>query len=130
MAVRMTIEVPGFEHDNPLPAARRVGPLLITSGVSGKEPYTGEYPDGVEAQCARMFTTIRQILEIGGAKAADIVKINFWVGDRAMRPAINKEWLAMFPDPHARPARHTFQTDTLPPGMLVQSEVIAYLAGD
>jgi hypothetical protein len=33
----------------------------------------------------------------------------------------------MFPDPHSRPARHTFQNPDLPPGMLVQCEVIAYI---
>ena len=31
------------------------------------------------------------------------------------------------PDPHSRPARHTFQNPDLPPGMLVQCEVIAFV---
>src|SRR6266853_4525029 len=47
MGRRVSIEVPGFEHDNPIPAACRVGPFLITSGVSGKEPGTGKLPDGI-----------------------------------------------------------------------------------
>ena len=127
MGKRVSIEVPGMVHDNPLPAACRLGPLLITSGVSGKEPGTGTFPEGIEAQCARMFATIRQILEVGGASPDDVVKISFWVKDRAQRPHINKEWLAMFPDPHSRPARHTFQTADLPGEMLVQCEVIAYI---
>ena len=66
MGRRVSIEVPGFEHDNPIPAACRVGPFLITSGVSGKEPYTGKLPDGIEAQCEQMFATVRKILEIAG----------------------------------------------------------------
>lgn len=128
MAKRKSIEIPGLAHDNPLPAACRLGPLLISSGVSGKLPHTGKYPETIEKQCAQMFKTIRQILELGGATPEDVVKINFWVRDRALRPHINKEWLAMFPDPHSRPARHTFQTQDLPEGMMVQSEVIAYIA--
>lgn len=127
MAKRVSIEIPGLVHDNPLPAACRLGPLLISSGVSGKMPHTGKYPETIEEQCVQMFKTIRQILELGGATPDDVVKINFWVRDRGLRPFINKEWLAMFPDPHSRPARHTFQTQDLPEGMLVQSEVIAYI---
>lgn len=126
MSKRVSIEAPGIKHDNPLPAACRKGPFFITSGVSGKLP-DGTYPPGIEAQCAQMFATIRQLLELGGAKPEDVVKINFWVRDRSLRPHINREWLAMFPDPHSRPARHTFETDSLPPGMEIQSEVIAFI---
>ena len=126
MGRRVSIEIPGFEHDNPIPAACRVGPFLITSGVSGKEPYTGKYPEGIEAQCAQMFSSIREILTVAGAVPEDIAKINVWIKDRALRPHVNKEWLAMFPDPHSRPARHTFSAPDLPPGMLVQCEVIAF----
>ena len=127
MGRRVSIEIPGFEHDNPIPAACRVGPFLITSGVSGKEPYTGKYPEGIEAQCAQMFASIREILKAAGATPEDIAKINVWIKDRALRPHVNKEWLAMFPDPHSRPARHTFPAPDLPPGMLVQCEVIAFV---
>ena len=127
MSRRVSIEVPGMEHDNPIPAACRVGPFLITSGVSGKEPYTLKFPEGIEAQCAQMFSTIRVILEQAGAAPADIIKINVWLQDRSLRPHVNKEWLAMFPDPHSRPARHTFNAPDLPPGMLVQCEVIAVI---
>src|SRR5271168_4469359 len=55
MGRRVSIEVPGFEHDNPIPAACRVGPFLVSSGVSGKEPYTGKLPEGIDAQCDQMF---------------------------------------------------------------------------
>jgi enamine deaminase RidA (YjgF/YER057c/UK114 family) len=108
MGRRASIEIPGFEHDNPIPAACQVGPFLITSGVSGKEPYTGKYPEGIEAQCAQMFASIREILKVAGATPEDIAKINVWIKDRDMRP-------------------HTFQNPDLPPGMLVQCEVIAFV---
>ena len=73
MSRRVSIEIPGFEHDNPIPAACRVGPFLITSGVSGKEPYTGKYPEGIEAQCAQMFASIREILKAAGMSYGDLV---------------------------------------------------------
>jgi 2-iminobutanoate/2-iminopropanoate deaminase len=127
MGRRVSIEVPGFEHDNPLPAACRVGPFLITSGVSGKAPWTGKYPEGIDAQCEQMFATLRQILEIAGGSPEDVVKINVWLKDRSQRANLNKGWLEMFPDPHSRPARHTFQANDLPGEMLVQCEVFAVI---
>ena len=127
---RVSIEVEGLAHDNPIPAACRMGPLLISSGVAGKEPGTGKYAAGIEAQCARMFSTVREILQRGGATPEDVIKMNFWIKDRDLRPHINKQWLAMFPDARSRPARHTFQSTDLPGEMLVQCEVIAYIASN
>ena len=127
MGRRLSIDVPGFGHDNPIPAACKVGPFLISSGVSGKEPYTGKMLEGLEAQCAQMFATVRQILEIAGGSPEDIVKMNVWMKDRSQRDTLNVGWLEMFPDEHSRPARHTFAAPDLPVSMLVQCEVFAVL---
>jgi 2-iminobutanoate/2-iminopropanoate deaminase len=45
--------------------------------------------------------------------------------DSAQRDAVNKPWLAMFPDENDRPARHAIEYDAFPPGVLVQLEIIA-----
>jgi 2-iminobutanoate/2-iminopropanoate deaminase len=124
---RLSIEVPGFGHDNPIPAACKVGPFLISSGISGKEPYTEKMLEGLEAQCAQMFATVRQILEIAGGSPEDVVKMNVWMKDRSQRDMLNVGWLEMFPDEHSRPARHTFAAPDLPGSMLVQCEIFAVL---
>jgi enamine deaminase RidA (YjgF/YER057c/UK114 family) len=124
---RLSIDVPGFGHDNPIPAACKVGPFLISSGISGKEPYTGKMLEGLEAQCAQMFATVRQILEIAGGSPEDVVKMNVWMKDRSKRDTLNIGWLEMFPDEHSRPARHTFAAPDLPGSMLVQCEIFAVL---
>jgi 2-iminobutanoate/2-iminopropanoate deaminase len=127
MGRRISIEVPGFAHDAPIPAACRVGPFMTTSVVSGKELFTGNMPEGIEAQCERMFATVRLILEVAGATPEDVVKMTVWMKDRTQRPALNKGWLEMFPDPHSRPARHTFAAPDLPGSMLVQCEITAII---
>jgi 2-iminobutanoate/2-iminopropanoate deaminase len=127
MGRRISIEVPGFAHDAPIPAACRVGPFMTTSVVSGKELFTGNMPEGIEAQCERMFATVRLILEVAGATPEDVVKMTVWMKDRTQRPALNKGWLEMFPDPHSRPARHTFAAPDLPGSMLVQCEIMAII---
>lgn len=127
MGRRISIEVPGFGHDAPIPAASRIGRYVYTSAVSGKEPFTGKMPEGIDAQCERMFATVRQILEIAGGSPEDIIKMTVWMKDRDQRPRLNKFWLEMFPDEHSRPARHTFAAPDLPGAMLVQCEVFAIL---
>ena len=126
MGRRLSIEVPGFGHDNPIPAACKVGPFLISSGISGKEPYTGKMLEGLEAQCAQMFATVRQILEIAGGSPEDIVKMNVWMKDRSQRDTLNVGWLEMFPDEHSRPARHALQMD-MEGGALVQCDFTAVI---
>ena len=84
-------------------------------------------PEGIEAQCERMFATVGLILEAAGATPEDVVKMTVWMKDRTQRPALNKGWLEMFPDPHSRPARHTFAAPDLPGSMLVQCEIMAII---
>ena len=128
MSRRVSFDLPGLKHTNPIPGGCRVGPILVTSGISGVDPQSGKLPEGIEAQCAQMFQNIRAILEVGGATTDDVVKLTVWLQDRTQRPAVNKEWVAMFPDPHSRPARHTFGGPDLAPEMLVQCEVMAVVA--
>ncbi len=127
MSRRVSFDLPGLTHTNPIPSACRVGPVLVSSGISGVDPQSGKLPPGIEAQCAQMFANIRAILKLGGAVPEDVVKLTVWLKDRSQRPQVNEEWLAMFPDPHSRPARHTFAGPDLAGDMLVQCEVMAVI---
>ncbi|MGH7075687.1 MAG: RidA family protein [Stellaceae bacterium] len=105
---RTSIHIDSFKHANPIPAATRLGPLLVSSVIVGRDPATSQLPDRLEAQCAHIFTHVRAILAKAGAKPEDVVKMEFWVPDPAQgRAVINAEWTRMFPDLDACPARHT-----------------------
>jgi enamine deaminase RidA (YjgF/YER057c/UK114 family) len=123
---RQSIAVPGLHHGGvPIPTASRVGGLLMSSGVAGLDPESGDVPESVEAQVAVIFANVRRIAEAAGGSVEDIVKITFFARDRgASRPHIDREWLQMFPDEHSRPARHTLAY-ALPDPMLVQAEFVA-----
>ena len=127
MTARRSIEVEGLHHGGaPIPMACRVGPLLISSSVLGQDPETGELPDDLAAQVALVFANVRRVLAAGGAGVEHVAKLTFSVRDRSARAAIDEQWLAMFPDPASRPARHTVPGD-LPPAFHVQCEVIAHV---
>jgi len=127
MGKRRSIEIPGLAHSNPIPNACRIGPYLMTSGIFGKDPATGKLAPDIASQCALTFANIRRVLEAARATPEDIVKINVWLKNKDDREHVNREWLSMFPDPHSRPARHTFKDDDQPYGALISCEVIAVI---
>ncbi|MFO1115415.1 MAG: RidA family protein [Beijerinckiaceae bacterium] len=128
MTARRSIEVEGFSHGGqPIPAASRVGNIVMTGGVYGLDPETGKIPDDVEKQAELMFFNLKRIMAAAGASMDRVVKMTVYVKVPEGRPAVNRQWLAAFPDAASRPARHTFQNDHLPANMLVQCDATAVL---
>ena len=126
MAKRQSINWPGFAHQNPIPNASRIGNLLMSGVILGRDPSTAEMPASLEAQCVNMFAHMKAIVEAGGGSTDDIVKMTVWLQDRSQRGPVNTEWLKMFPDPHSRPARHALQMD-MDGGALVQCDFTAVI---
>jgi 2-iminobutanoate/2-iminopropanoate deaminase len=125
--VSRSVEVPGLAHNAPIPVASRVGPLLCSSAISGKDAATGQLPADTTAQVRHAFANLRSVLAAGGAAPGDVAKVTVTVKDNGAREAVNAEWLALYPDPHARPARHIAVHD-LQHGMALQLEFIALIA--
>ncbi len=126
MAKRRSIEIEGFKHSNPIPGASIVGNLMMSSIIGGRDPKTGGLPPTVEGQLACLFQHVRSFVEAAGGTTDDILKMNFWLREPHKRDVINAEWVKMFPDAAARPARHT-QGLTGAGDALVQCDVTAVI---
>ena len=108
MPKRRSIEFPGFSHANPIPSASRIGSIMMSSVISGRDPESGELPEAMAQQVANVFIHIHAAVAAAGGTPDDILKVTFYVRDPATgRTALNDEWVAMFPDPESRPARYT-----------------------
>jgi 2-iminobutanoate/2-iminopropanoate deaminase len=108
VAQRQSVNFPGFSHSNPTPNASRIGNIMMTSVISGVDPGTRNLPPELDGQVANLFRHIRSAVEAAGGSPDNIIKINFYMKDPATgRAALNGEWVKMFPDADARPARHT-----------------------
>lgn len=127
MAWRESFDVPPMIHQNPIPTATRVGNMLFTSVIGGRDPETGQAPDSVEEQAANAFKILAKILEKAGASAGDVAKVTVFLKDNSYRAHVNTAWLAMFPDEHSRPARHAIIDPNLA-GQL-QIEAVAVIQG-
>jgi len=126
MPRRISIHIPGFSHRNPIPAASRIGQHLASGVLTGRDPATGEMADGLDAQMAVVFGHIRALMAAAGGSTDDILKLTFWLADTRDREALNREWVAMFPDASSRPARQVVAA-ALDAGALVHCDVVAIL---
>jgi 2-iminobutanoate/2-iminopropanoate deaminase len=126
MSNRKSIHVEGFSHGaNPIPAASRVGNIVMTGGISGQDPATGKVPEDQKAQVALAFANLEKIMKGAGASLDDIVKLGVVVKSFDLRDEINVQWLKYFPDEHSRPARHVTKYEHFGGTTAIQLEATA-----
>lgn len=99
------------------------GPLVFVAGQIGRDPVSGELPDGVEAQTGRAMKNIAAILDAAGLSWADVVKTTCFLADIADFDAFNGVYKGFVSDPS--PARSTFAVKDLPRAARVEVEAIA-----
>jgi 2-iminobutanoate/2-iminopropanoate deaminase len=126
MAKRVSVEIPGLSHGAPIPMGARIGNLVYSSGISGRDPKTNELPTDPDRQAERLFQNVRTFMAQAGGTTDAIIRMTVYVSDEKYRETINHEWLKMFPDAHDRPARHATRPE-LRGGVLFQVEVVAVL---
>lgn len=123
---KRSLQVPQVGHKAPIPLGARVGPLICSSGIAGKNPADGSLPADGATQVAHAFSNLQALLAAGGAGLGAVVKLAVTLADDSLREAVNAQWLACFPDADDRPARH-ITVQPLGHGMLVQLEVLAWV---
>jgi len=99
------------QHLNPVPNAAVHRGVLVTSGVLGKDPATGDYAAETAEQIRLAFEQLPEILTEGGAELQDVVKVDLYFADRGDRSMANVHWERLWPDPMQRPARQAHQVD-------------------
>ena len=97
MAKREVITVPGRAPAPHLSPAVRVGDLVWTAGHTGRDPNTGEMPDGIEAQTRNTLENIKAALEAAGSSWNSVVKVNVYLSDIALRNTFNEIYFEYVP---------------------------------
>jgi enamine deaminase RidA (YjgF/YER057c/UK114 family) len=120
------VYVRGLEHGtNPIPAATRRGPLVVTSNVFGHDRKTGLVPGTVEEEYDTVFANLVEVMKTAGSSAEAIMRVALTMASEEHRPALNAAWVKYFPDPAFRPCRDVTFGAT-PAGCNVYLNVIAY----
>jgi enamine deaminase RidA (YjgF/YER057c/UK114 family) len=126
MAKRESIHIKDFVHKNPIPNASRIGNIVVSGALMGRDPETDKPGATLADQCRLIFLHMKSTVEAAGGTTDDIIKVTVWLKDASDRAALNDEWVKMFPDPESRPARHV-QNDTSDNPYLVHCDFMAVL---
>jgi 2-iminobutanoate/2-iminopropanoate deaminase len=125
MPRRQTYEIRPVGHNAPIPMAAKVGNIIVTSGIPGTDPATGQMPDSLEQQAKNCFRNLENVLAKAGATPGDIVRVTVFIKSNANRQLVNPAWLEMFPDEHDRPARHQTVVETLNFDIQIEAMAVA-----
>ena len=126
MAKRKSIHIKGMEHGAPIPNGARIGNIVFSSAISGKDAKTGVLSSNPDEQAEAMFRNLRLFLEEAGATPDSIGYMTVFLKEEKYRDAVNKSWMKMFPDEHDRPARHAVKAE-LRGDVLFQIQIIAVI---
>ena len=120
------------------PHARRVGGLLLLSGIGPRDPATNAIPgneyfaDGrvrkydIAAQAHAVFANVRAVLEASGARWEDLVDVTVYLTDMERDfAAYNAIWAEFFPDPASAPCRTTLGISALPTPIAIELKCVA-----
>ncbi len=104
---RRSFDIESMQHSNPIPAVTRLGPLVVSSVIASRDPGSTRVPDTIEGQLANLFHHVGEMLTAAGAGWEHVAKMTFYLPSLDLRAELNEPWVAHFPDPASRPARHT-----------------------
>jgi 2-aminomuconate deaminase len=120
------------------PHARRVGNLLLLSGIGPRDPETDGVPGlqqsasgnylafDFEAQCHAVFQNVRRVLEASGAKWEDLVDITvFLVNMERDFHTYNKVYAEYFKE--NQPCRTTVGISSLPTPIAIELKCMAVI---
>ena len=120
------------------PHARRVGNLLVLSGIGPRDPATNAIPgneyfaDGrvqrydIAAQARAVFANVRAVLEASGARWEDLVDATVYLTDMERDfAAYNAVWAEFFPDAANAPCRTTLGITALPTPIAIELKCVA-----
>lgn len=97
--------------------------MLFVSGQVGKHPQTGEIPEDIEGQTARVMDNLRAILHEADMDFSNVVKTTIFLADFKDFATVNAIYGVCFTGDY--PARETVEVSRLPLDVLVEISVIA-----
>jgi 2-aminomuconate deaminase len=120
------------------PHARRVGDLLMLSGIGPRDPRSDAIPGNqydtegrllaydIAAQTHAVFANVRAVLEASGARWEDLVDVTVYLTDMGRDfKTYNAIWAEYFPDPASAPCRTTLGITALPTPIAIELKCIA-----
>lgn len=102
------------------------GQTLYVSGQIPLVPETMEIDDGdIGAKVRRVFANVQAVVEAGGGRLEQVVKVNVYLTDIGNFPVVNEVLAEYFDEPF--PARAVIGAAALPKGVPVEVDAVVQL---
>ena len=122
------------------PHARRVGSLLLLSGIGPRSPADNQIPGNrydaegrvtdydIVAQTHAVLANVRAVLEAADSHFEQLVDVTVYLTNMERDfAAYNQVWAEYFPDPASAPCRTTLGISALPTPIAIELKCIAEL---
>ena len=126
---RVSLEIPGLAHRDPLPMGVKAGKFVFSSVISPQDPKTGHNAvGGALAQIKQGFENVRLLMEQAGGTVDDVNHLWVFMKNFDHQPAMVDEWVAVYPHDGDRPARKTVEYE-LGANTEIQIQATGYIGG-
>ena len=88
MAKRSVIEIKGLSHNAPIPLGAKIGNMVFSSGISGKDTETEKLPQDPDQQAEVLFRNIRKFMELAGGTPENIGHMTVFLKEEKYRESI------------------------------------------
>jgi 2-iminobutanoate/2-iminopropanoate deaminase len=123
---RRAVHLAGVSHGPGRPAGSRIGNMVYSATLSGRDLATGELSGDPATQMATLFENMVSFLEAAGATIEDVIRVEFTLAAPEYRDTLNEEWLKYFHDEESLPTRKA-TIGSVPGGAIADFELIAVL---
>jgi 2-iminobutanoate/2-iminopropanoate deaminase len=124
MSKRQAIHVPGITHGPGRPSGSRIGNMIYSAAISGRDPGTNELPSDPSEQMKALFESIARFLDVAGASMDDVIRVGLVLAGPEYREHLNVEWAKHFNDETSLPARNVVIGD-VPGSAIAYAEIVA-----
>ena len=116
------------EPVGPYNQAIKAGKFIYCSGQIAIDPVSNEINclGNIEKETTQVLKNLLAVLSAGGAKAEDVIKTTIYLTDLKNFQTVNKIYSDFF-DVETPPARACVEVSSLPKGVLIEIDCIAYL---
>ena len=116
------------EPVGPYNQAIKAGNFIYCSGQIAIDPVTNEIPflGDIEKETIQVLKNLSVVLNAGGAKIEDVIKTTIFLTDLSNFQIVNKIYSDFF-NVQNPPARACVEVSSLPKGVLIEIECIAFL---
>jgi 2-iminobutanoate/2-iminopropanoate deaminase len=121
---RRAIHLAGIGHGPGRPAGSRIGNIVVSASLVGRDPESGEISSDPAEQIKQLFEMMVRFLAAADVTVDDVIRVNVTLSLPEYRELLNVEWAKYFNDEESLPTRKA-TIAALPGAIIAELELMA-----